>query len=325
MSQPYRTLSHGAREDVHPDSGLRDRRPHKRPARAGSPDVDRRRLRAARRATQCSGVALLAALFLCLVVAPAASSQADGDRSAAELWEAYPLNPHAPDAGAGGPRGDFVATTASRDIAVGPTADEPDRAVDGRLMLQLGMLVAALYAAFVCIWFTATRGSLGLGARLDDGGGLRRVRVVTAAVATARAKSERGFATLADGSSRADPHAVWTCAIGWRAGRLRSRFRAMMAPPDGRRRRVVAQSKRLQWPPRRGDTLATAELVSALESLVAALVAAGWEPIESAGSWSARRFVWGREGKPPARLTIAEEEQRLFGPVRSDRARGVDF
>jgi hypothetical protein len=325
MSQLYRTLSHGAREDVHPASRLRDRRPRKRPARAGPPDVDRRRLRAARRATQCSGVALLASLFLCVAVAPATSSHADGDRSAAELWEAYPLNPQAPDAGAGGPRGDFAATNASRDIAVGSTVDEPDRAVDGRLMLQLGMLVGALYAAFLCIWFAATRGSLGLGGGIDAGGSLRRVRAVTVAVATARAKAERRFATLGGGSSRADPHAVWTCAIGWRAGRLRSRFQAMMAAPDGRRRWVVAQSKRLQWPPRRGDTLATAELVSALEALVAALVAAGWKPIESAGSWSARRFVWGREGEPPARLTIAEEEQRLFGPVRSDRARSVDF
>jgi hypothetical protein len=310
MSQLYRTLSHGAREDVDPDSRLPDRRSRKRPACAGPPDVDRRRLRAARRATRCSGVALLAGLFLCLAVAPAATAHADGDRSAAELWEAYPLNPRAPDASAGGPRGDFAATSANR--------DEPDRAVDGRLMLQLGMLVGALYAAFLCIWFAATRGSLGLSGGIDAGGSVRRVRSVTAAVAIARANAERRFATLADGSSRADPHAVWTCSIGWRAGRLRSRFQAMMAAPDGRRRWVVAQSKRLQWPPGRGDTLATAELVSALEALVAALVAAGWKPIESAGSWSARRFVWGREGEPPARLWSA-------GPFAGDRARGVHF
>jgi hypothetical protein len=293
MSQLYRTLSQGAREDVHPDSRLPDRRPRKRPARARPPDVGRRRPRAARRATRCSGVALLAGLFLCAAVAPTASPHADGDRSAAELWEAYPLNPQAPDASIGGPRGDSAATSANRDA--------PDRAVDGRLMLQLGMLVGALYAAFLCIWFAATRGSLGPGDGIDAGGSLRRVRA-----RLARAKTERRFATLAGGSSRADPHAVWTCAIGWRGGRLRSRFQAMMAAPDGRRRWVVAQSKRLQWPPRRGDTLAAAELASALEALVAALVAAGWEPIESAGSWSARQFIWGREGEPPARLTIGD-------------------
>src|SRR5688572_11969452 len=109
MSHLYRTLPHGAREDVHPDSRLRDRRPRTRPARAGPPDVGHRRLRAARRATQCSGVALLASLFLCPTVAAAASSHADGDRGAAELWEAYPLNPDAPDADAGGLRGDFAA------------------------------------------------------------------------------------------------------------------------------------------------------------------------------------------------------------------------
>jgi hypothetical protein len=88
---------------------------------------------------------------------------------------------------------------------------------------------------------------------------------------------------------------------------MRSRFRAMMAPPDGRRWQIVAESQNLRWPPRRGQTSPTAELVSALESLVAALVAAEWEPVESAGSWSARRFVWRREGEPPARLKLAQD------------------
>jgi hypothetical protein len=88
---------------------------------------------------------------------------------------------------------------------------------------------------------------------------------------------------------------------------MRSRFRAMMASPDGRGWQIVAESRDLRWPPRSSQTLPTAELVSALESLVAALVAAGWEPVESAGSWSARRFVWRREGEPPARLWHAQD------------------
>jgi hypothetical protein len=212
------------------------------------------------------------------------------------MWQSHPMNRDAADAGAEGRRGEVATTRAGRDIG------SSDRAVDGRLMLQLGMLVAAIYAAFLCVWFSATRGSLGLGDARDVRGGLRRLRAWTPALPTARGKSEHAVAPLLGGSSPADPRAVWTCAISWSPGRVRSRFRAMIAPPHGRRQWVVAQSKRLRWPPRRGDTSATAELVSALESLDATLVAAGWEPVESAGSWSARRFVWRGHGEPPTRL-----------------------
>jgi hypothetical protein len=304
MSQVQRTMSDAARADVHPDSRLRGFRP-RGPIRTGWPDVERSRLL---RVAQRSGVALLTAVALGLAVAPAAPSHVEGERSAAELWQAYPLNPDASDAGAGGARRDGAATGAGGDLAVRYMGDESDGAVDSRLMLQLGMLIAAFYAAFLCVWFTASRGTLGFGAGPDVSGGVRCVRAWTAAVATARPRTEHRFVARAANSSRADADAVWTCAIGWGPGRVRSRFRAMMAPPDGRGWRIVAQSRSLRWPPRRGEALPTAELVSALESLVAALVAAGWEPVEPGGSWSARRFVWRRDGEPPARLRLAGEE-----------------
>lgn len=281
MSQVHRTMPYAARE-------------------AGPPVVERARLV---RVARCSGVALLTAVALGLVAACAA--HAAEERSAAELWQAYPLNPDASQDGAGGARG--AATRAGRDLPIRYTGDASDGAVDSRLMLQLGMLLAVLYAAFVCVWFTAIRGTLGSSPRLDVSGGLRRVRARTAAVAGAHPKKEDRLVAPAAGSPRAGVDAVWTCAIGWRPGRLRSRFRAMMAPPDGQGWQIVAESRSLRWPPRRGQTLPTAELVSALESLVAALVAAGWEPVESAGSWSARRFVWRREGEPPARLWHAQD------------------
>ena len=276
-------MSHGARKDVHRDSRPRGFRPRERRI----------------------VIALVIAVTLGLVVTSAA--HAAEERSAAELWQTYPLNPDAPDAGAGGARGGGAATRAGRDLAVRYVGDGSDGAVDSRLMLQLGMLLATLYAAFLCVWFTAIRGKLGFGAGLEVGGGVRRVRALTAATAGARPWTVHRPVAPAAGSPRADADGVWTCAIGWRPGRLRSRFRATMAPPDGRGWRVVAQSRSLRWPPRRCEALPTAELVSALESLVAALVAAGWEPVESAGSWSARRFVWRREGEPPPRLWLAHD------------------
>lgn len=291
-------MSHGARGDLHRDSRQRGFRLRERPIISGWPDV-------AQSVARCSGVALLTTVTLVLVVASAA--HAADERSAAELWQAYPLNPDASDAGADGARGGSAATRAAGNLPFRDIADESDDAVDSRLMLQLGMLLAALYAAFVCVWFTAIRGMHSSGPRLDVGGSLRRVGGWTAAVASAHPKTEHRLVAPAGSSPSADANAVWTCAIGWRPGRMRSRFRAMMAPPDGEGWQIVAESQNLRWPPRSGETLPTAELVSALESLVAALVAAGWEPVESAGSWSARRFVWRRGGEPPAHLRLVQD------------------
>jgi len=75
-----------------------------------------------------------------------------------------------------------------------------------------------------------------------------------------------------------------------------------MSTPDGQDSRVVARSIRRPWPPGPGETVPTAELVSDLERLEAAILAAGWEPAGSGASWSARRFVWPGEDEPPALL-----------------------
>jgi hypothetical protein len=227
---------------------------------SGDVSADHHGRRAAQRAARYGLVALVAVFALTVIALPAGAAGGDGRRGAEELRQAYPLNPEESSSGAGRAGGE--ATVAN---------DAPEGAVNSRLMLQLGMVVAVIYAAFVCVWFMAFRPR-------------RR------SVALPGAHAE----------------AVWTCAIGWRPGRVRSRFRAFVELPGGRGRRVVAQSRRIHWPPRRGENVATAEVVSALESLVAALVAAGWEPVESSGSWSARRFVWRHGGKPPGRLRLVQ-------------------
>lgn len=252
------------------------------------------------RVAGCSRVALLGAMTLALAVATPVSSHAGERPKAAELWRAYPLDPDAPMANDGN-QGSPAAMVAGRDMAV-PMGEESDGVIDSRLMLQLGMVIAVIYAAFLCVWCSATRGVLSFGAGLNVGGGPRSARAAwTAAVANTRPKTGHRFVAGAAGTSRADPEAVWTCEIRWRPSRVRSRFRAVMCPPDSGRSRVVAQSRSLRWPPRRGGTLPTAELESALDTLVASLMAAGWEPVESGVSWSARRFVWPRAGDPPAR------------------------
>ena len=113
-------------------------------------------------ARQGIGVALLAAL----AVALAAPAYAGAQPGAEELWQAYPLVPEAPDAQPGGAPGDG----ARDDMAMGYLGDEADGARDTRLMLQLGMLFAAIYVAILCVWFSATRGVLSVGAGLDAAG-----------------------------------------------------------------------------------------------------------------------------------------------------------
>jgi ATP-binding cassette subfamily B protein len=99
-----------------------------------------------------------------------------------------------------------------------------------------------------------------------------------------------------------DTAVVWRCEIGWRSGQGWGRYCATMSSPDGQDSRVIARSSGLPWPPDPGATVPTAELVSDLERLEAAILAAGWEPAGSGASWSARRFVWLGEDEPPALL-----------------------
>src|SRR5215213_6066936 len=78
-----------------------------------------------------------------------------------------------------------------------------------------------------------------------------------------------------------DTAVVWRCEIGWRSGQGWGRYCATMSRPDGQDSMVVARSSGVPWPPGPGATVPTAELVSDLEQLEAAIVAAGWEPAGS--------------------------------------------
>jgi hypothetical protein len=152
--------------------------------------------------------------------------------------------------------------------------------LDTRLVLQLGMLFALLYVGFVCLWLSRTRG----GAALGDAMERLRSRWSVALSNTRARLLGQPVRTAGSGPSM--------CSIAWKRGHHRSRFQAVISNPGDRRPRVVAESNGLPWPPKDARNPPTRELEAALASLVAKIVAAGWEPVQSDGSWTERRFVW---------------------------------
>jgi len=197
-----------------------------------------------------------------------------------------------------------TATTAEA-LAHGAMADgdrrrrhrgfSPDTAADSRLMLQLGMLFALLYVAFLCARLSTTR------RRRAFGQTRHRVRESWAALAN----SAVALARSVTGPPAATPAATdmpWACEIAWKPGPVWSRFQPVIVTADDRKRRVVAAPTGLSWPPRDVRNLATRELDAALGALLSSIFATGWEPVQSSGSLSERRFVWRRPGEPPTKL-----------------------
>ena len=170
-----------------------------------------------------------------------------------------------------------------------------DSADDNRLVLQLGMLLALVYVAFVCAWLSMTR------RRRADGQTSRRVRAACRALAGSGRVLARSVTRRAS-AARTGTDTAWTCEIAWKRGAVWSRFQAVIVSSNDRERRVVAESAGLRWPPKDVRKPPTRELEDKLEGLVASIVATGWEPVASSGSWSERRFVWRRPGEPPTKL-----------------------
>jgi hypothetical protein len=108
---------------------------------------------------------------------------------------------------------------------------------------------------------------------------------------------------------------LWRCEIRFDAGYSASRFTAMAQPPSGSegRSRVVARSEPLRWlfmsppdpkvPEHRGAALALAR----------ALRAAGWEVVGRGSGWYAERYVWRRDGEPPAHIEVPEQDEQRKG------------
>lgn len=196
-------------------------------------------------------------------------------------------------------------------FAAGPEGVAPDAAADSRLVLQVGMLVALLYVAFVCVWLSRTR----RGHALEHV--RQRVRALWAAAVARPAAVVRARSLTRRPGAAESP---WTCAIAWKRGRVRSRFQAVSFTPGDPKRRVVAESTGVRWPPKDARNPPTRELEAALGALFASIVATGWEPAQPDGSWSERRFVWRGPGAPPA--TLRPSSRPPVSPDGRRRSRG---
>jgi hypothetical protein len=100
---------------------------------------------------------------------------------------------------------------------------------------------------------------------------------------------------------------LWTCEIAWKAGYVKSCFRAMVASPNSSRRKAMGESTPLKWMLMMDADAPTPDLVAAVEELERALEQAGWEQIEPGGPWYALRFIWRGEGRPQRVETSGHE------------------
>jgi hypothetical protein len=151
-------------------------------------------------------LALLVGMSLSLAVAM--PSMADEPPSSTESWRASRLRPNALHGVSDG----IAAGNASWATGMGAAGAEgtgPDTAADTRLMLQLGMLLALLYVAFLCLWLSTRRRRQGLGdAR-------HRVRASCAALANSAVIRARSVTQRAP-STPSRANSPWTCEIAWK-------------------------------------------------------------------------------------------------------------
>lgn len=101
---------------------------------------------------------------------------------------------------------------------------------------------------------------------------------------------------------------LWTCEIAWKAGYLKSTFRAMAGPPGSGRRKSIGESPSLRWTLMTDPEPPTPEMIASVKALVSALVAAGWERTGTGTAWYAQRFVWRGTGEPRAVAVPGEIE-----------------
>ena len=95
-----------------------------------------------------------------------------------------------------------------------------------------------------------------------------------------------------------DAETLWTCEIAWKAGYLKSTFRAMAGPPGADRRKSIGESPSLRWTLMTDPEPPTPEMVASVKILVSALMAAGWERTGTGSAWYAQRFIWRGSGEP---------------------------
>ncbi len=123
-------------------------------------------------------------------------------------------------------------------------------------------------------------------------------------------------AAVAPGSPP-DRTRAWTAEIEWRQSDAEGVFRAVARPTEGHGEATLAESARLEWPPK--GPASVEGLKQAAEQLEASLLAAGWEPLPSGGRWYSRRFAW--EARQPAETPASAEPLAPADPAEPPEAR----
>jgi hypothetical protein len=95
----------------------------------------------------------------------------------------------------------------------------------------------------------------------------------------------------------------WTAEIEWRQTDAEGAFRVVARPTGGYGEATIAESARLEWPPK--GPASVEKLRQAVEQLEASLLAARWEPLPSGGMWYAKRFAW--EARQPGAAPASAE------------------
>jgi hypothetical protein len=99
---------------------------------------------------------------------------------------------------------------------------------------------------------------------------------------------------------------LYRCEIKWQPGYVYSRYKAVTYEPGRRRSTTVATSEVFKWLLMADSDPGSPEQRAEVERLHELILAAGWEPAGRGSEWSALRFVWRNEGRPPEQLEPAD-------------------
>jgi hypothetical protein len=269
--------------------------------------------------TRQTGVAVALCLFASLALLPlqAAAAQDRSKSSAPEqLWRAYPLDP-------------TVSPSAQPVAASPPARAQPDRrpvAVSrpdsGGAPVVVLVLLALLAAGAAGAAFLTVRAIRMAPSAQDPGPGEPRPGGEVPAPVAAANPAHREPPQLTPvapvaPASPPDRTRAWTAEIEWRQSDAEGVFRVVACPTQGHGEATIAESARLEWPPK--GPASVEGLRQAAEQLEASLLAAGWEPLPSGDRWYAKRFAW--EARQPAEAPTSAEPLAPADPDEPPEAR----
>jgi hypothetical protein len=234
-----------------------------------------------------------------IAIAPQSAWAQDPDvtPSARELWEEYPL--HEQPAGAT-PTADETRVQPSGRRTSAPTGDADGGAAPLLVFGALGAVLAL--AGFTVLRRRGFRLPGRSSSAAPPGAPLLAAASVAAMVPDERRRSPRLTAVApapvephdepaeADALHPPDPARPWTAELDWQDLGRGARFCVVGRPAGGGDGAVIAASEPLAWPPR--DAAAVRQMRNDVARMEAALLGAGWAPLEPGEAWYSKRFAW---------------------------------